>query len=185
MRQCRYKSKVYPSFMMTFIKRKVYLAVVYITPLCTYTVHTDLSTTIISIALALGMPVECRLSQTSDTLLSRAVYQIRTDTVKFLIANGAHVNASYGTPLMYAAHGNRNKILDILIQAGVNVNLRPASINTAIAHASFKTLFKLILSGAILPYDALTTAHKTRIDMTEKVYLVTHAYEIYHKFKTQ
>ena len=81
----------------------------------------------------------------SESVLALAAESGDTDTARLLIANGADVNLKQVltsdrglTPLMEAAFGRQDGLIQILVDAGADVNLATRNGNTALGYTAYK-----------------------------------------------
>lgn len=109
--------------------------------------------------------------------LEWAVMSNRLYIAEFLIACGANVNSSFGICLIVALWHNNRFIVNILIQAGADVNLHDiyaykTPLIYAIECASAGIVTQLLDAGALLPPDAMLYARTSKVDSSDKIIII-------------
>lgn len=157
---------------------------------------------ITALALACDVSPEVRFDN-GYTLLEQAIYNNELNVITLLVGYKADVNANYGRPLQFAVGRLDNipdmrtfvdtmfntfqggsghikpspvSVLDILIRAGADVNLRRQDamsiVSAAINDASAEHVSRLLKAGAILHPQAKVMARYSKVDTHEKVALL-------------
>lgn len=107
------------------------------------------------------------------TWLERAVDTNNIGLVVMLLRYNVNMYLDGGFPLKRASCGGRDEILDLLIQAGIDVNVcypeQASAIMCAIKAASVETVLKLFKAGAVYPRNALELAEGSVVDKKKKI----------------
>jgi len=133
-----------------------------------YYTHSD---AMLNVCLMYGMPVDYKPYAWS-TLFEKSFYPVNSRRITLLMRYNADVNAGGGFPIRHAAWCNRLDIVEMLINAGADVNLQTngnTAILSALMWASHTIVSRLLQAGAILPEGALALARDSKIDTLLKV----------------
>ncbi len=94
-----------------------------------------------------GIDIEARASNSNNALMI-AAYRGNEPAFDILLKKGAAINRSGWTPLHYAAAGGKNKIVQILLERGADIDARSPNHTTPVMVAAYEGHFytvKLLL----------------------------------------
>lgn len=130
----------------------------------------------IQILLEYNMPVNYKTFVQSHTLLQTAIVSRNIDLLKILILYNVDLNSSEGHAIRHAAWFDNLEITDILIAAGVDVNVCPYSYDPAIIIAlkssTAEIVSQLIAAGATIPESVMYYAKHTKYYRQEKIAII-------------
>jgi len=134
--------------------------------------HATDNASLLHICLDSGLSANYKPHTLALTLVERSVSFKTTTCLELLIQYHADINCNDGAPIGFAVCRNRLDVVDVLIKAGVDVNLhgRYLSIMSyAFMYASHTIVTRLLSAGATLPSNALKLVYKTKISKQLKI----------------
>ena len=157
----------------------LYTALVDSNPINKKNILIDVNT--LSILLALGM--NPNIVYVDNTLLDYAVSRNNVQASARLISYGADLTTCGGRAVRYAAWDGFSEILDLLIQAGADVNLcnedgvmYHSALYRALQYSTVDIVSKLLTAGALVPDNAVDLAQRSMYHRKEKVELLKTLY---------
>lgn len=125
-----------------------------------------------TIQLRVSLGCNINLQYNNFTWLELAIHKNDIPTVKLLLYYNANMYIDHGYPLRRASCGDRDEILTLLIQAGIDVNIYgkgSSAINVAILSATVNTCKILVEAGAVYPGDVLDLARCSGVQRESKL----------------